>query len=166
MLQQAFISLGSNLGSPIDNIRYALDEIARLEGISDFRHSRFYETEPVSLIKQNFFINAACSFFTSMPPEELLNKLQLIEKKLGKVPKPKDAPRVIDLDLLFVGKEQRLSHELVLPHPEWNKRRFVLEPLLDLTEEISFDEEGELKIFNIREFLRTFSTTKQVRVII
>ncbi|MGK5594117.1 MAG: 2-amino-4-hydroxy-6-hydroxymethyldihydropteridine diphosphokinase [Parachlamydiaceae bacterium] len=166
MLQQAFISLGSNLGTPIDNIRRALDEIAKLEGISGFRYSRFYETEPVSLIQQNFFINAACVFLTKMSPEELLYKLQLIEKKLGKEPKPKDAPRVIDLDLLFVGREWRSSQELVLPHPEWNKRRFVLEPLLDLTEEISFYDEGVLRTLNIRKFLQTFSTTKEVRVIV
>ncbi|KAF3362759.1 2-amino-4-hydroxy-6- hydroxymethyldihydropteridine pyrophosphokinase [Chlamydiales bacterium STE3] len=165
-MQQVYVSLGSNLGTPLLTIKQALDAIAALKEISFFRASRFYETEPLSDIPQDFFVNAVCAFLSPMPAEKILCQLQEIETSLGKVPKPKDAPRIIDLDLLFVGHEVRCTPELYLPHPEWKKRRFVLEPLADLEESITFMEDGKLTELNIQKFLESFSTSNKVRVIV
>src|SRR5262249_9696203 len=102
--------------------------------IHDVQVSRFYQTTPVSSIVQNDFINAVCRFKTSLKPLELLKILQTIELKLGKLPKPKDAPRCLDCDILFYGQEKVSTPELEIPHPHWRERLFVLKPLSDLVD--------------------------------
>lgn len=164
-MKKAYVSLGGNLGFPLITIKKALEEICLLKDISDFRRSSFYETEPVSSLPQGFFINAVCTFKTSMTPEELLFNLQTIEGKLGKVPKAKDAPRIIDLDLLFLGQEVRRTDQLTLPHPEWNKRLFVLQPLLDLTEEIILKENDKFVSINIRKLVESLTPSTKVRAL-
>lgn len=164
-MNQAYISLGGNLGFPLVTVKKALETISSLEGVADFRSSRLYETEPVSSIPQNFFINAVCTFKTWMTPEELLSNLQKIERELGKVPKAKEAPRIIDLDLLFLGQEIRQTDQLTLPHPEWNKRLFVLQPLLDLTEVIILKERDKFVSINIRKLVESLTLSNKVRVL-
>ena len=83
--------------------------------------------------KQREYLNAVCRFETTLSPFELLDALEMIEKALGKRPKPKEAPRVIDLDLIFYGDCQINSPKLTVPHPRWNQRLFVLAPLAELT---------------------------------
>lgn len=159
-MNQAYVALGGNLGSPAATIEKALEQISALERVLNFRKSRLYETDPISSIPQNAYINAVCTFETEMTPEELLTKLQQIEKALGKKPKAKDAPRPIDLDLLFLGSETRNTADLQLPHPEWRNRLFVLRPLLDLTDEIIY-----LETINIRKLVESFKPTGKVRVL-
>lgn len=151
-MKQVFLGLGGNIGNTQSIFESALQEIAQIEGVFDLQCSSFYQTSPVSSILQPEFLNAVCSFFTVLSPKELFQATQAIEKKLGKVPKPKEAPRVIDLDILFFGSEVYSDDELQIPHPRWAERRFVLVPLSELIEEIDLPGEGNHPI-NIKKML-------------
>lgn len=147
MSDQVFLGLGSNLGDRLALLQAALKQIEALPNTSHFQASKIYETSPVSPIPQGPFLNAACSFLTDLSPFELLSHLQQIETALGKTPKPKTAPRLIDIDILLFGQMKIDTPTLQIPHPHWQERLFVLRPLLDLTEEIFFGG----KTLNLKE---------------
>ncbi len=130
--KQVFLGLGGNIGDPQALLGKAAAEIAAIPQVSDFRLSSFYLTSPVGPIPQDAFVNAACCFLTTLNVAELLAALQGIERSLGKVPKPKNAPRPLDIDILFFGKEVHETALLTVPHPRWSERLFVLQPLSDL----------------------------------
>lgn len=136
MSDRVYLGLGSNLDNRLVLLESAFEAIQKLPMCSCFEASKIYETSPVSPIPQGLFLNAACSFLTDLSPFDLLALLQHIETKLGKTPKPKTAPRPIDIDILIFGQKQIDTPTLQIPHPRWQERLFVLLPLLDLTEEI------------------------------
>ena len=131
-----YLGLGGNLKSPGKMIRKALKAVACIPGVTLLKVSRFYQTSPVGDINQSDFINAVCHLSTVLDPKILMWELQKIEMDLGKVPKGKTAPRIIDIDLLFYGTLTYLDEELEIPHPLWKKRLFVLVPLAELTSHI------------------------------
>ncbi|MFY7842744.1 MAG: 2-amino-4-hydroxy-6-hydroxymethyldihydropteridine diphosphokinase [Rhabdochlamydiaceae bacterium] len=134
--EQVYLSLGSNLGDSISCLRKAIDLISHIPNVWDVQPSRFFQTSPVSSIPQNDFINIAISLKTSLSPKELFSYTNAIEKKLGKIPKSKEEPRHIDIDIILFGSYYSEDKELTLPHPHWTKRLFVLIPLLDLVSKI------------------------------
>lgn len=131
-----YVGLGGNLGNPQDTLLKAVEILKEVPEVQHLTVSRFYWTKPVSAIPQNWYLNAVCRFETSLPVKTVFNCLQNIEKELGKVPKEKEAPRVIDLDLLFFGYQNIQEPEMIIPHARWRERLFVAVPLLDLTETI------------------------------
>lgn len=133
MLPEVYVGLGSNLGDPIEMVAEALRLLESLPSICEFAASPLYQTAPVSDMPQPDFVNAVCRFKTTLSPAELFADLQRIERRLGQSPKPKNAPRLIDLDILFYGEEHILTEQLEIPHPRWKERLFVLRPLADLT---------------------------------
>ena len=128
----AFVSVGSNLDDPAARCKESLCQLANIGGIKVLRQSSFYRTEPVGFEKQDWFINAVAEIRTVLNPRELLKVLQRIEDGMGRVRGPKWGPRIIDLDILLYGQEVVEDDDLVIPHPELHKRRFVLEPLSEL----------------------------------
>jgi len=138
-----YLSLGGNLGDREGTLQQALAKIAQIPDVKDLEVSQSYETSPISDIPQSDFINLVCSLRTTLSAFELLSYLQKIETKLGKTPKPKDAPRTIDIDILFFGtdlheKNKQNDHiDLEIPHPRWKQRLFVIVPLLDLTKAVT-----------------------------
>lgn len=102
------------------------------EGLRGIRRSLVYETEPVGGRKQRPYLNAVVEVETSLSPHDLMQRLLAIEKRLGRVRKKKNAPRVIDLDLLFYGHKRIKAPGLTVPHPRLHQRFFVLKPLSDL----------------------------------
>lgn len=163
---EVFVGLGSNLGFPVKTLADAIEKLKALSHVADVKCSRFYETSPVGKEKQPMFINAVCSFKTEMNALALLEALQKIELELGKVAKPKDAPRVIDLDILFFGRENHNTKRLTIPHPCWKERLFVLAPLAELTSSLWVFEENKLIYKDIQEMIKWFPDTNQtVRVI-
>src|ERR1700722_15812385 len=104
-MDRVFVAIGGNIGDSKQIIQRGLSEISSLEYVHDLTCSSTYQTSPVSVIPQNDYHNAVCSFFTDAEPKTLLNSLQEIEKKLGKLLKPRDAPRIIDLDIIFFGSK-------------------------------------------------------------
>ncbi|MBI2251777.1 MAG: 2-amino-4-hydroxy-6-hydroxymethyldihydropteridine diphosphokinase [Armatimonadetes bacterium] len=127
---RAYLSIGSNLGNRKENLKKALLEISK--EIKILKTSSFYETSPWGNINQPWFINAVIKVQTKFNPCELLDFLQNIEKKLGRIRPFYMAPRIIDLDLLIYEKENFNNKKLIIPHHGINKRLFVLIPLLEI----------------------------------
>lgn len=142
-MKQVVLALGGNLGDPRRAFCEALQAIELLPKTKVISVSSLYRTKPISDISQNDFLNAACLLHTALSADTLFSFLEEIEKNLGKVPKPKNAPRPIDIDLIFYGEEVFDTGKLIVPHPRWKERLFVRVPLMDLG--ISFahdDREG------------------------
>ncbi|MGA2330913.1 MAG: 2-amino-4-hydroxy-6-hydroxymethyldihydropteridine diphosphokinase [Syntrophales bacterium] len=128
----SFVGVGSNMDDPAARCGEALCYLSQVSGIRVLRQSSFYRTEPVGFEKQDWFINAVAEIRTVFTPHELLKATQEIEDKMGRVRGPRWGPRVIDLDILLYGQEVVEDDELVIPHPEFHKRRFILEPLREI----------------------------------
>ena len=127
-----YIGIGSNLGNALQNCKQAIESLSRINGINPTRRSSFYKTEPVGIEKQNYFINAVVEIATTLSARDLLQALRKIERDMGRKRETKGGPRIIDLDLLFYGQDVIQEADLVVPHPEIHKRRFVLEPLYEI----------------------------------
>ena len=127
-----FVGLGSNMGDPLAHCREAIEHIAGIEGIEVLRRSSFFRTEPVGIRDQSWFINAVIEIRTILPARVLLKALQGIEDRMGRVREVRWGPRIIDIDILLYGQQVVQQEDLVIPHPELHKRRFVLEPLHEL----------------------------------
>jgi 2-amino-4-hydroxy-6-hydroxymethyldihydropteridine diphosphokinase len=130
--KKVYLGLGSNIGDSVDTVWHACQAIEAIDHVYDFVVSRLYQTAPVSDIPQPDYINAVCRFDTDFAVIELWERLQAIEKMLGKIDKAKNAPRVIDIDILFYGSDSYDNAGLQIPHPRWKERLFVLVPLCDL----------------------------------
>ncbi len=100
------------------------------------RVSSVYETEPVGFREQPWFLNQVAEFESDLAPRELLNRAKAVEKELGRVPTFVNGPRNIDIDLLLCGDAVVQSEDLVVPHPRYRERRFVLDPLLELNPDL------------------------------
>ncbi len=133
----AYVGLGSNVGDRSANLRSARDRLAR-EGAGRVRSSSIYETEPIGAMPdQRDFLNACVAVEVGLGPEPLLDRLKAIESELGRrLGGPRHGPRAIDLDLLMLDGCEHRSSRLTLPHPEIERRRFVLLPLLELEPEL------------------------------
>lgn len=139
MTEIAYIALGSNLGSPAENIRLALIELQHLTE-HELCVSSLWESEAVDCPPgSGNFLNAVASLETSRDVHELLSELQAIEKKFGRSPaakrKIKNEPRRLDLDIISYGDLVVHEPDLVLPHPRAQSRRFVLAPLVEISPE-------------------------------
>ncbi len=144
----AYVALGSNLGERGDYLCRALDALGERAG-PVIAVSSAYETDPVGITDQPLFLNAVCSVETGLGPERLLKTLLEIENDEGRVRTVKDAPRTLDLDLLFY--EDRVIDEpgLQVPHPRMDERAFVLVPLVEIAPELVHPVSGQ----TVREML-------------
>ena len=133
---QVFLSLGSNLGDRLGNLRQAVGRLAR--DLRELRVSSVYETAPLYLTSQPRFHNIVVAGFTRLSPLRLLARAQSVERTLGRDRSagPPKGPRPIDVDLLLYADRLLNEPELSLPHPGMLERRFVLEPLLELEPEL------------------------------
>jgi 2-amino-4-hydroxy-6-hydroxymethyldihydropteridine diphosphokinase len=149
-MEQVYLSLGSNLGDRLANLRQAIRSISELAEITALSHA--YETEPVDVTAQPWFLNAVLALriddvfpegdvlrpqdASSGAPQQLLERLLAIEHAMGRqrlspasIPK---GPRLIDLDIVLYGSRVIRSPALTVPHPAMHLRRFVLEPLAQI----------------------------------
>lgn len=136
---RAGIALGSNLGDRLANLRSGREQVRSLAGVSSpLFSSRIYETEPVgSGPEAGAYLNAVIEVEFEGQPIELLEGLQQIEANHGRPSKrPRNAPRTLDLDILYVGNRVLSNEEVVIPHPRLHLRRFVLTPLADIRPEL------------------------------
>ncbi len=124
------IALGSNLG---DRERHLRDG-ARLAGafIRNLRLSAFHDTAPVGVGAQPRFLNAAAVGETTLDARALLDALLQVEASLGRERPVPGAPRTVDLDLILYGDSVIDEPGLVVPHPRFRERRFVLAPLAEV----------------------------------
>ena len=129
------IALGSNLGDRLANLTTGREAVLRLPGVSSpALHSRVYETEPVGTGPDaGSFLNAVIEIEFTGDPLALLAALRTIESALGRPTRhPRNAPRTLDLDILYISDLVMHDDALILPHPRLHLRRFVLAPLNDI----------------------------------
>ena len=133
MSETVYIAVGSNLGDRRDNVQAALELLVRTPGVVIVRRSALYETSPVGgPAGQGAYLNGAIEATTDLDPAMLLARLHDVEARLGRVRSVPDAPRPIDLDLLFYGDHIHDDPALMLPHPRLHERLFVLDPLAEI----------------------------------
>lgn len=125
-----YLSLGSNVGDRQKNLREAMHRLEALGRVAEV--SSFYETEPVEVTEQPWFINCAVGLETSQSPSALMRGVLEIERKMGRQRVRKKGPRIIDIDILLFGDEIVNTQDLTIPHPAMAERRFVLEPLAEI----------------------------------
>lgn len=126
-----FLSLGSNLGRRRLNLARALQKL-RESSIEIRRVSSLYITEPVDMPEQPDFLNLACQLKTSLDGENLLAICLKIEKEMGRVRSIRRGPRLIDIDIIYIGSQVINTADLIVPHPRRLQRRFVLEPISEI----------------------------------
>lgn len=124
------IAFGSNLGDREANI------LAASRALAVERLSPLYETDPMYVEDQPAFLNAAALLETSEGPLELLAKIKALEFEIGRLPRVRNGPREIDIDLIAYGALQLSSKLLNVPHPRMVERRFVLQPLFDIAPDL------------------------------
>lgn len=125
----AILALGSNLNAPADRLA---DAVRALRGLGEVvALSSVYRTEPVGFADQPDFLNQVCVLRTALAPAALLEATQRIERSMGRERSFRNAPRIIDIDLLDHGAGGKEEADLVLPHPRLQERAFVLVPLAE-----------------------------------
>lgn len=133
------IGLGANLpschGSPEETLRAALKALEASSGIHVQRMSSIWLTAPVPVSDQPWYRNAVVAIETSLSAEELMVALQQIETEFGRVRSVRDAPRVLDLDILAYNNEVHENEGCIVPHPRMHSRAFVLMPLREIAPE-------------------------------
>ena len=130
VLTRAYISLGSNLGDRASNLEHAIGKLASLGRI--VAHSAIYETEPVDVTSQPWFLNCVIALDTELTASELLSNLLSIERAMGRIRSIPKSARIIDLDILLYGDSVIDTTDLTVPHPAMHSRRFVLAPLNEI----------------------------------
>jgi len=133
-LVTVYLGLGSNMGNRQGNLDRALDFLSqrlRIEQVSSI-----YDTEPIGNIEQPRFLNLVCQVYTRLAPGELLTLAKGIELKLGRALAKSNAPRPIDIDILFYGNQVIKTPELVIPHPRLAERAFVLTPMAEIAPDL------------------------------
>ncbi|MFC1497337.1 2-amino-4-hydroxy-6-hydroxymethyldihydropteridine diphosphokinase [Verrucomicrobiota bacterium] len=131
------LSLGSNLGERLANLKLAKSKIAALPGTQIAAVSPVYETEPVNVqpeFSEEYFLNSVLIVESELDLHELSSLLHAIEKDLGRARNAdnRNAPRIIDIDIIYAGRISIKDKKIEIPHPRWKERRFVVQPLADI----------------------------------
>jgi 2-amino-4-hydroxy-6-hydroxymethyldihydropteridine diphosphokinase len=129
-----YLSLGSNLGDREANLNRALQALVSLGKVEAV--SCFYETEPVGVVAQPWFLNCATKLDTEKMPRQLLGSVLDLEQKMGRRRQQQKGPRTIDIDILLFGNSVIETVGLTIPHPALHERRFVLEPLAEIAPDV------------------------------
>lgn len=128
--ETAYMSLGSNLGDRAANLRAAVIQLGAAGPL--LAASAFYETQPVDVPDQPWFLNCVAAIATDKSPRELLQLALKIEAEMGRLRMTSKGPRNIDIDILLFGDRALDEPGLKIPHPSMHKRRFVLEPMAEI----------------------------------
>lgn len=135
-LMEIGLSLGSNLGDRLSNLKEAKRRIAAIPEVSVIAQSPVYETSPVDVLpgfSDLIFMNAVLILESNRSPQSLLEKLKRMEKDMGReLASGRNAPRPVDADIIYAGELNIQGDQLSIPHPRWSIRRFVVQPLSDL----------------------------------
>ena len=135
MLHRVFLGFGSNLGDKEKNITRAYEQIEKRIG-NIVSKSAFYISKPQGFESKHFFVNSACEVLSNMDLNNIFAETQLVEKELGRKKKSRNrkySDRVIDIDLLLVDNLEINTPDLTIPHRRLHERKFVLEPLAEIS---------------------------------
>ncbi len=130
-MKLVYLGLGANVGDREALLKSALDKLQSPK-LRMLRASRLYETEPIGLREQAWFLNLAAEFECDLFPTQLLQRCQRVERELGRKRTVLNGPRTIDIDILLFGSAVIKTADLEIPHPRFRERRFVLAPLAEL----------------------------------
>lgn len=145
MRLMAYIGVGSNLDDPVAQVTEAIEELEALPDSVPIARSSLYGSKAMGGADQPDYVNAVVSLDTVLSPQVLLQALQAIERRKGRVRTgEKWGPRVLDLDLLLYGNRVIDSAELTIPHPGLHERDFVLVPLEEIAGDINIPGHGML----------------------
>jgi 2-amino-4-hydroxy-6-hydroxymethyldihydropteridine diphosphokinase len=130
----AVVGIGANLGDREGSIRAAIEALARMPGIRAWNASPLYETEPVGGPPQGKYLNAAVRLEIDPPrsARSLVSALLAVEHSMGRVRGEPNAPRTIDLDVLWIDGVTSDHPDAIVPHPRLHERAFALAPLVDV----------------------------------
>jgi 2-amino-4-hydroxy-6-hydroxymethyldihydropteridine diphosphokinase len=141
-----YLALGSNLDEPT---RYITDSIELLHStIHNIIRAPLYTSKAIGYTNQPDFINTAIRGDTDLEPVELLNFIKTVEKKIGRIERFRWGPREIDIDIIFYDNIILQIDTLSIPHSQFSKRDFVLQPLIDISPEI-IDPKSKQSLSNI-----------------
>lgn len=157
MSETAYLSLGSNLGDRAANLLAAVEQLTvagRLVAVS-----ALYETQPVDVPNQPWFLNCVAAIETDMSPKELLQLALRVEATMGRMRLSEKGARKIDIDVVLFGDRVMDEPGLKIPHPAMHERRFVLEPLAEIASEARHPKLGK----TARELLAELGTEQVVR---
>jgi 2-amino-4-hydroxy-6-hydroxymethyldihydropteridine diphosphokinase len=129
-----YLSLGSNLGDRQANLRRAIGKLMNLGDVITV--SSIYETEPVEVTEQPWFLNCVVVMQTLLAPKFFLADILAIEKEMGRQRTHAKGPRTIDIDILLFGNTTIDTPDLTVPHPAMQRRRFVLAPLAEIAPDV------------------------------
>lgn len=134
MKKNVYLSLGSNVGDRRAHLEQAIEKLRELGAVAAV--SSFYETEPVEVKQQGWFLNCAVKLETQAMPRQLLSRVLDIEQSMGRKRTQAKGPRNIDIDILLFGTSVVEAKGLTIPHPAMHQRRFVLEPLAEIAPDV------------------------------
>lgn len=132
------LGLGSNIGDKAGHVRRAAALLRERAIVPDLALSGLYRTAPWGGVDQDWFVNACAVGETALAPAALLEAVKALEVEIGRTSTVRWGPRVIDIDILYVGELALDTPDLVLPHREIMRRPFVLIPLAELAPDITF----------------------------
>jgi 2-amino-4-hydroxy-6-hydroxymethyldihydropteridine diphosphokinase len=155
---RAFLSLGSNLGDRRDYLNKAIEALSR-NGIAVVRQAGIYETEPLEVSDQPWFLNTVVEANTALPPHELMDVCLSIERENHRIRTEIKSARTLDVDLIFYGDQIIHEWHLTIPHPRFRDRKFVLVPLVEIAPEFIDPQSGE----SIATLLRKCPDTSVIR---
>jgi 2-amino-4-hydroxy-6-hydroxymethyldihydropteridine diphosphokinase len=127
-----FVGLGANLEQPAAQCVMAIQRLHAVAGVHAIRRSSLYRSEPLGNQPQPWFVNAVAEIRTVLQPAALLRTLLAIEQNMGRHRSARWGPRIIDLDILLYGQQVIREEGLVIPHPAFHERRFVLVPFHEI----------------------------------
>lgn len=157
-------SLGSNLGDRVGFLRQARARLLEVPGTRLLASAPLYETAPVGVRPEHadkFYLNTVVVVTSELSAQEWLPVIGRIEAELGRVrTEDRNAPRPIDVDIIYADDHVVDSGGLELPHPRWSERRFVVQPLADVRPELIIP--GDHK--SVREILETLAPEEEVRL--
>jgi 2-amino-4-hydroxy-6-hydroxymethyldihydropteridine diphosphokinase len=134
MRHRAVIGIGGNLGDVAARFAKVVDYLNRVGQVRVLATSPLLENPPFGFLDQPDFINAVMVVETNLSPHGLMRYLLWVEKRFGRKRSFKNAPRTLDLDIIFYDELRLKTRRLVLPHPHFHTRDSVMIPLMLLTD--------------------------------
>jgi 2-amino-4-hydroxy-6-hydroxymethyldihydropteridine diphosphokinase len=142
----AYIALGSNLASPLDQVNAAITALGEIPQSRIVAVSSLYRTPPLGPPDQPDYLNAAVALETALEPEMLLDHTQRIELQQGRVRKAERwGPRTLDLDIMLFGDLTLNTERLTVPHYDMKNRGFMLWPLFEIAPDLHFPDGTSLQ---------------------